>query len=56
MNIIIKNAEIYSPKYIGKKDILILKDKIISIEDKISEDFDLNFLNFKPTGFKTLKT
>ena len=47
MNIIIKNAEIYSPEYIGKKDILIIGDKIISIMDNLKQKFNLNFLNFK---------
>lgn len=47
MNIIIKNAEIYTPSYIGKKDILIIGDKIISIRDNISENINLNFLNFR---------
>lgn len=47
MNIIIKNAEIYKPKFIGKKDILIIGDKIISIKDEISEKNTPNFLNFK---------
>ena len=47
MNIIIKNAEIVDPNFIGKKDIWVVGDKIISIEDNISENFNLNFLNFK---------
>ncbi|HMA60285.1 MAG TPA: beta-aspartyl-peptidase [Halanaerobiales bacterium] len=47
MNIIIKNAEIFDPNFIGKKDIWVVGDKIISIEDNISENFNLNFLNFK---------
>lgn len=34
---IIKNAEIYSPEYIGKKDILVIADKIVKIADKIDE-------------------
>ncbi len=35
--ILIKNIEVYSPKYIGKKDILIVKGKIALIEDKIEK-------------------
>jgi beta-aspartyl-dipeptidase (metallo-type) len=35
---IIKNAEVYSPDYIGKKDILIAGEKIVAIEDNISID------------------
>jgi beta-aspartyl-dipeptidase (metallo-type) len=32
---IIKNAEVYSPQHLGRKDILIGGDKIFAIEDKI---------------------
>lgn len=32
---IIRNVKVYTPKNIGKKDVLILGDKIASIEDKI---------------------
>lgn len=34
--LLIKNANVYSPKYIGKKDILISKDKIYKIENEIN--------------------
>lgn len=47
MNLIIKNAELYNPKYIGRKDILIIGNKIISINDNLEEKYNLNFLNFK---------
>lgn len=33
---VLKNAEIFSPKYLGKKDILILNDKIALIEKDIN--------------------
>jgi beta-aspartyl-dipeptidase (metallo-type) len=33
--ILIKNAEVYQPEYLGKKDILIAGEKIISIENEI---------------------
>ena len=33
--ILIKNIDIYSPKYIGKKDIFISGGKIVLIDDKI---------------------
>ena len=33
--ILIKNAEIYTPKYIGKKDVLICGEKIECIKDSI---------------------
>lgn len=36
--ILIKNIEIYNPKYIGKKDILIGGEKILLIKDKINYD------------------
>ena len=32
---IIKNAEIYSPDYLGKKDILIGGEKILAIDNSI---------------------
>lgn len=36
--LLLKNAEVYNPKYIGKKDILIDKDKIIKIANEIEEE------------------
>ncbi|MDU7968050.1 MAG: beta-aspartyl-peptidase, partial [Paeniclostridium sordellii] len=38
--ILIKNIDIYSPKHIGRKDILICSDKISLIEDNIKLDND----------------
>ena len=35
--ILIKNAEIYTPKYIGKKDVLICGEKIECIKDSIED-------------------
>lgn len=35
--LLIKNAEVYTPKYIGKKDILICNEKIECISDEIRE-------------------
>jgi len=52
MNIIIKNAEIFNPNFIGKKDIVILRDKIVYIGEKINKNFNLNFLNFKTIDAK----
>lgn len=50
-----KNAEIYAPEYIGKKDILVAFDKILLVEEKINienykgvEIYDLNGLNIIP--------
>lgn len=46
--ILIKNIEIYNPKYIGIKDILIVKGKIALIEDKIEQfSKDINIINGK---------
>ncbi|MGL4796750.1 MAG: beta-aspartyl-peptidase [Paraclostridium sp.] len=36
--ILIKNIEVYSPKYIGKKDVLISGEKIVLIEDSLEFD------------------
>ncbi len=33
---LLKNATVYSPKYLGKKDILFCLDKIVSVEDSIN--------------------
>ena len=38
---LIKNATIYSPKYLGKKDILIANSKVAAIEDHIILDSEL---------------
>jgi beta-aspartyl-dipeptidase (metallo-type) len=35
MMILIKQAEVYRPEYVGKKDILVAGEKIIAIENKI---------------------
>lgn len=32
---LIKNAEVFAPKYLGKKDVLAIADKIVRIEDHI---------------------
>lgn len=36
--ILIKNIDLYSPIFLGKKDILIINEKIISIEDNIENN------------------
>ncbi|MBM7704097.1 beta-aspartyl-peptidase [Metabacillus iocasae] len=41
MLVLIKNAEIYSPDYLGKKDVLIVSNKIGYIRDTIQIDEDL---------------
>lgn len=35
---LLKRAEVYSPQYAGRKDILLIRDKIAMIEDTIAED------------------
>lgn len=35
---VIRNAKVYSPEFLGTKDLLILGDKIAAIEDKIKID------------------
>ena len=35
MMILIKQAEVYQPEYLGRKDILIAGEKIIAIENEI---------------------
>ncbi|WP_067518444.1 beta-aspartyl-peptidase [Endozoicomonas ascidiicola] len=35
MFLLIKNAELYTPEYLGKKDLLICSGKIVAIEDQI---------------------
>ena len=37
--LLIKNAKVYAPEYVGKKDLLVCGGKIECIEDKI-EDSD----------------
>jgi beta-aspartyl-dipeptidase (metallo-type) len=41
MNFIIKNAEVYNPKYLGEKDIVIIDNKI----KKITNDVNINEYN-----------
>ena len=40
---LIKNAEVYAPDYLGRKDILLAGEKIIAIEDQLSaKDFPID--------------
>jgi len=41
--IIIKNAQVYAPENLGKKDILIAGGKILAIQDEIDQPAGLNF-------------
>ncbi len=45
MTILIKNAEIYNPEYLGVKDLLVINDKIEKIEDDIDKDKVKSILN-----------
>lgn len=36
---VIRQAEVYAPDYLGKKDILLSEDKIIAIQDSIQGGF-----------------
>src|SRR6056297_1409080 len=46
MNLIINNVEVYNPDYLGKKDVLIINDKIMKISNNISIDKNNNLLAF----------
>ena len=46
MNLIINNVEVYNPDYLGKKDVLIINDKIMKISNNISIDKNNNLLEF----------
>jgi len=50
--LLIKNANIYSPKHIGIKDILIGEGKILAIEDKI--EIDNKICNYWDAAGKTV--
>lgn len=51
MSYLIKEANVFSPEYLGKKDILILEDKIAAIEDDLSQ---VRLPNLKVIGAKGL--
>ncbi len=36
MNLLVRNAQLYSPQFLGKKDVLTVNDKIVAIEDSIN--------------------
>ena len=45
---LLKNTELYSPKYLGQKDILIVNDKIVAIEDDLDRlGMDANTIDLK---------
>ena len=37
MPYLIKGANVFTPKFLGKKDVLILEEKIAAIEDDLSQ-------------------
>ncbi len=49
--LLITNADVYAPCYIGKKDILVANEKIVAIKDKISSNslkqFDIKIVDAK---------
>lgn len=52
MTLLIKNAVVYSPEYLGAKDLLVINDKIVEISDAIDGDkiksvFDCKIINAK---------
>ena len=40
MVLLIKNADVYEPEALGKKDILILGDKIAAVGEHLSAEFN----------------
>lgn len=43
--ILIKNIQVYSPKFLGKKDILIAGNKFIAIDEDINIDYDTKIID-----------
>ncbi len=37
--LLIKNADLYTPESVGKKDVLVINEKVVRIADKIDADF-----------------
>ncbi|MEI7596093.1 MAG: beta-aspartyl-peptidase [Bacteroidota bacterium] len=50
--ILIKNCEVYTPDFIGKKDVFVAGGKIVAIEDQISFPQDLNVEVIDGSGSK----
>lgn len=40
MVVLIKNAEVYEPRFLGKQDILILGDKIAAVGKNLQAEFN----------------
>jgi beta-aspartyl-dipeptidase (metallo-type) len=48
MNLLIKNVQLYSPQFLGKKDVLTINDKIVAVEDAIASSslpFDVDVVD-----------
>jgi beta-aspartyl-dipeptidase (metallo-type) len=54
MLILIKNADVYAPEKLGRKDILVVNDKVAAIEDKIELSGNLDVKVIDATGLKIL--
>lgn len=52
--ILFKNCEVYSPDYLGKKDVLIVNDKIVAIENNIDAPIGLNVEIIDAYGLKLI--
>lgn len=50
--LLIKNAEVYAPEYIGKKDVLLAGKKIVAIENKIDMSGNIPCEVIDATGLK----
>ncbi len=50
--ILIKNVEVFTPEFIGKKDVLLAGKKIVAIEDSIELPQNLKFRVIDATGLK----
>jgi beta-aspartyl-dipeptidase (metallo-type) len=52
MLILIQNAEVYAPNFLGRKDILLAASKILAIDDKIDPPAGLEVKVIDATGLK----
>lgn len=52
--ILFKNCQVYSPEYIGKKDVLIAGTKVVAIQDNIAFPKEMNIDIIEAEGLKML--
>ena len=52
--ILFKNCQVYSPEYIGKKDVLIAGTKVVAIQDNIAFPKEMNIDIIEADGLKML--